>query len=194
MIQNFSTQQKLLKLCELTAMQEKTIFAKAVAKVMDDPANFELMTQAAGMRWKGKPLKANTVRNWIDPVRKQYIKDFPDITDDQRQQIAAFIPVRHRERRGLQKQRATELLAQGLTYSKVAEILGLSRHIVSGWKLQKSAPWQTEALKMHYNHISGRKIAQKLGIERNRVARFLRGKPRGPDPYAPPGQNHVSES
>jgi transcriptional regulator with XRE-family HTH domain len=185
MIHNHIAQQKLLKLCELTALKEKMPFAKAVDLVMSKPENFGLMTQAAGYRWKGKPLKAATLRNWIDPIRKQYIKDYPKITIEQKHQIAAFLPVRKRDRNEIHRESARKLAALGYSQRRIAETIGISRSALSKWSFPKSAPWHVEAMKLHYNHVSGRKIARKLGLDHNKVARFLRGKPRGPDPYAP---------
>jgi uncharacterized protein YjcR len=71
----------------------------------------------------------------------------------------------------IKKNVAKKLLAQGYTISKTAEMLGVSRPVVSGWGFPKSAPWHVEALKMHYNHVSGRKIAKKLGLNHHKVAR-----------------------
>lgn len=177
---NQLSQQRLLDLCEETAIKKRVVFAKAVKLVMDDPENFDLMTKAAGMRWKGEKLKSQTVRYWIDPVRKGYLKAYPNIEQYQKDQIVAFLPVSDRDRKESMKRQARELLQRGQTVTATAKALGVSRAKVASWKLERVIPWHADALSLHYYNVSGHEIARRLGLTQRQVAYFLKGKPRGP--------------
>ncbi len=177
---NQHSQQRLLALCEKTAVEKRVTFAKAVKLVMDDPKNFDLMTQAAGLRWKGEKIKSPTVRYWIDPVRKGYLKAYPNIEQYQKDQIVAFLPVSDRDRKEAMKKQARELLQLGYTITATAKALGTSRAKVASWSLERVIPWHADALSLHYHNVSGREIARRLALTQRQVAYFLKGKPRGP--------------
>lgn len=73
---------------------------------------------------------------------------------------------------------ARDLRSQDYTLDQTAKLLGVSRRKLISWKIIKSEPWHEEALMLHRLNVSGRSIARRLNVSHNKVAYFLKGKPR----------------